>query len=60
MDNSILGQLEALAYRLQMKYMKKRRTTEIVESDRIRFHPHDCCQRILLEYAKRVKEHNLK
>lgn len=60
MDNPVLGQLEALAYWLQTKYMKKRRTTEIVESGRVRFHPHDCCRKILLEYAKRVKKLNLK
>jgi len=60
MGNSILGQLEALAYWLQTKYMKRRQTTEIVEQGRIRFHPHDCCRRILLEYAKRVKKYNLK
>ncbi len=60
MDNPILSQLETLAYRLQTKYMNKRRTTEIVEPGRVRFHPHDCCRKILLEYAKRVKKFNLK
>lgn len=59
MDNPILSQLEKLAFWLQRKYMAKRRTIEVVESGRVRFHPEDCSHRILLEYKKRLKKFNI-
>ncbi len=52
----ILGQLEALARRLQLKYMKSRRTIEVIEPGRLRFHPRDCRGKIMLEYKKRLKK----
>lgn len=55
MGKKILSQLERLARFLQLKYMAKRRTIEVVEPGRIRFHPQNCRNRILLEYQKRLK-----
>ena len=59
MGEAILGKLEALARWAQLKYMQSRRTTEIVESGRIRFHPQDCRKWVLKEYSKRLKKLNL-
>lgn len=56
MGQAILAKLEALSRWLQLKYMKPRRTTEVIEPGRIRFHPQDCRCRILLEYQKRLKK----
>lgn len=55
MVSKILGQLEAISRRLQLKYMRARRTTEVIEPGRIRFHPHDCREWVLKEYKKRIK-----
>lgn len=55
MDKGFLSQLEALARWLQLKYMAPRRTTEVIESGRIRFHPHDARKWVLKEYKKRLK-----
>lgn len=46
--------LEILAYRLQLKYMKKRRTCEIVTPERILFHPIDRAAEILPKFEKRL------
>lgn len=46
---------EWLSYSMQISYMKKRRTTEIVKPYFIRFHPHDCKKWVLLEYKKRLE-----
>jgi hypothetical protein len=56
MGEKLFAQLEALARRIQLKYMASRRTTEIVESGRIRFHPQDARQWVLKEYQKRLKK----
>jgi hypothetical protein len=56
MGEKILTKLEAIARRWQLKYMAKRRTTEVIESGRILFHPYDCRSRILLEYQKRLNK----
>lgn len=47
--------LEKLAYKLQLKYMKKKRTIEITTPSVIRFHPHDIRQKVLGEYQERIK-----
>lgn len=52
----ILSQLEKLAFWLQVRYMSKRRTCEVVESARIRFHPYDCRKEILEKYQKKLKK----
>lgn len=56
MVTKILSQLEALSRFLQLKYMASRRTTEIIEPGRLRFHPQDCREKIMLEYKKRLKK----
>lgn len=54
MVSKIFSQLEILAQKFQLRYMAKRRTTEVVEPGRIRFHPQDCRERVLQEYQKRL------
>lgn len=56
MVKAILAQLEALARWLQIKYMQARRTTEVVESGRVRFHPQDARKWVLKKYQKRLKK----
>ena len=60
MVSKIFSQLEALAQKLQLKYMAKRRTTEVVEPGRIRFHPQDCRKWILKEYKERLNKLGIK
>jgi len=52
----ILTKLEALVQRAQLRYMNPRRTSEVVEPDRIRFHPQDARERVLREYKTRLKK----
>ena len=56
MGEAIFAKLEALARWGQLKYMKPRRTTEVVEPGRIRFHPQDAREWVLKEYQTRLKE----
>ena len=56
MVSKILTKLEAIARRIQLKYMASHRTTEVVEPGRILFHPQDCRERILEEYRKKVEK----
>lgn len=46
--------LEKLAYKLQLKFMESKKTTEVTTPSIIRFHPPDTRRRILDEYQKRV------
>lgn len=50
------GNLEALARRAQLWYMSSRKTTEITEPGRIRFHPQDAREWVLKEYQRRLKK----
>lgn len=50
----IFDLFEEIAYRAQLSFMAKRRTTEKVEKDRIMFHPQDMTPKVLAEYEKRV------
>lgn len=59
MGEALFTQLEALARWAQLKYMESRRTTEVVEPGRIRFHPQDAREWILKEYQKRLKKLHL-
>lgn len=59
MVSKILAKLEALSRWFQLKYMATRRTTEVVESDRIRFHPQDCREWVLKEYKKNRKKYGI-
>jgi hypothetical protein len=56
MGEEILSQLEALARWAQLRYMAPRRTTEVIESGRIRFHPHDARKWVLRDYRQRLKK----
>lgn len=56
MGEAFLAKLEALARWFQLKYMAKRRTTEVVESGRIRFHPKDCRWWILKKYKEKLRK----
>lgn len=47
--------LEALAYKVQLKYMEKKRTREVVTPDRILFHPIDRAAEILPKFEERLK-----
>ena len=50
---SSFSPLETLAYKLQLRYMKKKKTVEITTPSIIRFHPNDIRQKVLQEYQKR-------
>jgi hypothetical protein len=52
----ILDFFEKLAYKLQLIYMRSKRTREIVESGRAFFHPRDQGKEILLKYHQRLTE----
>lgn len=52
----LVGFFEKFAFRFQLFYMKSRRTTEVVELGRVRFHPEDCQRRILAEYKRKLKK----
>jgi len=56
MVSRILTKLEALAQRAQLRYMNPRRTSEVVEPGRIRFHPQDAREWVLKEYQTRLKK----
>jgi len=49
-----MAKSEMLAMKLQLRYMAKRKTTEITDPSRIRFHPQDAREWILKEYKKRI------
>lgn len=48
--------LEDFARKLQLWYMQSRRTTEVVEPGRIRFHPQDAREWVLKEYQARLEK----
>lgn len=56
MGEAFFTKLEALVRWAQLKYMAPRRTTEVVEPGRIRFHPQDARKWVLKEYKKRLAE----
>lgn len=47
--------VEKLFRRIQLWWMRKRKTTEITQPDLIAFHPEDISQKVLNEYQKRVR-----
>lgn len=55
----LLSSLERLARLLQLWYMKKRRTKELVETHRLAFHPTDYRKYILAEYEKRARKYKI-
>jgi len=56
----IFTQLETIAKKIQLKYMAKKRTIEVVKDGRVLFHPGNIYQQIMLEYQKRLKKLGLK
>jgi len=36
--------------------MRRRRTVEVIESGRIRFHPHDCRDGVLAKYQQKLRQ----
>lgn len=60
MVEKIFSKLEALARWAQLKYMASRRTVEVVEPGRIRFHPQDARDWVLKEYQKRLNKLEIK
>lgn len=56
MGEEIFAKLEALARWAQLKYMQPRRTTEVIEPGRIRFHPQDARNWVLKKYRERLKK----
>lgn len=60
MGEALFAKLEALARWSQLKYMASRRTTEIVEPGRIRFHPQDAREWVLKEYQERLDKLKIK
>lgn len=57
--SDILNFLEDLAYKMQLGYMKKRRTTEIVTKRLIHFNKNDNSQRILSAYKSVLKNRKI-
>ena len=60
MGKAFFAKLEALARRAQLKYMAPRRTTEVVEPGRIRFHPNDARKWVLKEYEEWLNKLGIK
>lgn len=54
-----LAALEPLAKIIQLWYMKKHRTTEVISEGVLRFHPHDARVWIKRAYEKRLSRYNL-
>ncbi len=50
---------EQLAKKIQLWYMRKRRTTEVISDGVIRFHPRDARRWILNDYDKKLKQFDL-
>lgn len=54
--SQFLNFLEVIAYKIQIAYMAPKRTGEVVEYQRVRFHPRDCRRWILKKYQEKLKE----
>jgi len=53
--NFFLDFLEILARKTQLLYMRKHRTTEIVNENIIKFHPHNLEMEIMKKYNNLLK-----
>jgi len=54
LQSSVLSFLERVAYKLQLKFMESKKTSEVTTPSVIRFHPQDVRLWVLDEYQKRV------
>lgn len=54
--NTILDRFENLAKWFQLKIMQKPKGMERIEDGALYFHPADCRQNVLFEYARRIKK----
>ena len=59
MQGSLFTVFEPLAKTIQLWYMRKRRTTEVITPGNLRFHPHDARIWVKREFAKRLSRYNL-
>lgn len=57
--NWCLSMSESMARMFQLWYMQKRRTTEVIERDVLRFHPRDARLWVKKKYALRLKKANI-
>ena len=57
--SQFLNFLELIAYKIQVAYMNSRRTKEVVEAQRIRFHPRDCREWVLKKYQEKLKDYSI-
>jgi hypothetical protein len=55
----ILRIFESLARRAQLRYMRRRRTTEVVNGGIIRFHPSDARIRVRNQLDRRLRKNNI-
>jgi len=58
--NSLLDKLETLAYKLQLAYMRRRRTRELINPHSAFFHPRPTSKIILKQYHQKLKQLGLK
>lgn len=57
--NRLFDGLEKITKFLQLRYMMKRRTTEVVKDTALRFHPKDARAWVMAEYKKRILHYNI-
>lgn len=57
--NKIINILEPLFKKIQLRYMKNHRTTEVISDTVIRFHPRDARVWIKSEFGRRLSQFNI-
>lgn len=55
--SSIFDLLERLARFLQIRYMKRKRTSEIIQNNLLMFHPEDMKEKVLKQYQQAITQH---
>lgn len=59
MSSKYIQILEKIAMRLQILYMSKKRTTEVITKHRIQFHPQNQRKIVLLKFIKIIRQYNI-
>lgn len=54
-----LDLIEFFLQKLQLLYMRKRRTTEVINDGYLRFHPHDAREWIIKKYQRRIAKNGI-